>query len=96
MKRSEGIKRGNLHRVRAHVWECLDVGFDSLFSKELVEACVNWKQDCFEYREASWKVRPYLNDRSPEELAACKADAKAKHAKYKASREAFDAILMRD
>ena len=95
MKRSEDIKRGNLHRVRAHVWECLDSGFDSLFSKELVEACVNWKNDCFYYREASWKRRPYPGQ-SPESLAACKAEIPAKYAKYKASRDAFDAILMRD
>ena len=95
MKRSEDIKRGNLHRVRAHVWECLDSGFDSLFSKELVEACVNWKNDCFYYREASWNRRPYPGQ-SPESLAACKAEIPAKYAKYKASRDAFDAILMRD
>lgn len=95
MKKSEGIKKYNLHRVRDHVWQCLDVGFDALFSKELVDACVNWKNDCFYYREASWKRHPYHNQ-SPEELAAFKAAIPAKYAKYKASRDAFDALLMRD
>lgn len=95
MKRSEGIKKCNLHRVRDHVWQCLDVGFDALFSKELAEACVNWKNDCFYYREASYKRRPY-HGQSPEELAVCKAAIPALYAKYKASRDAFDALLMRD
>lgn len=95
MKRSEGIKRYNLHRVRAYVWECLDVGFEALFSKELVEACVNWKNDCFHYREASCKRHPYFNQ-PPEELAALRAAIPAKYAQYKASRDAFDALLMRD
>ena len=95
MKRSEHIKKGNLPRVRAYVWACLNMGFDSLFSQELTEACVNWKNDCFAYRGASWNRRPYPGQ-SPESLAAYKAELPVKYAKYKASRDAFDAILMRD